>query len=176
MSQGETQTAVSPRAASRTSQGATLFRTAVGSARRRRTPDIERTTMVICRVQDVLLAFPVEQVERVLPRQEVNMHAAERSMPKLTMPERRASAHEVCALHPHAQALPRTLVLRHDAARMLLDVSHVYEVRAIETARIAGAADDAPWTCVVGQFLRDDEPCWVLDLPRLLRAAGQAGA
>lgn len=176
MSQVETHGAVSTSTALRPSQTSTPFRTAVGNARRRRTPDVERSTFVICRVQDVLLAFPVEQVERVVPRQETGTHAAATHLKTLTLPERRASAHEVCALHPHAQALPRTLVLRQDAARMLLDVSHVYEVRAIETARIAGTGDDAPWAFVVGQFPRDDEACWVLDVPRLLRAAEQTRA
>ncbi|WP_291157559.1 chemotaxis protein CheW [Gemmatimonas sp. UBA7669] len=176
MSQVETHGAVATSADSRPSQTSTPFRTAVGNARRRRTPDVERSTFVICRVENVLLAFPVEQVERVVPRQQTSTHAAAAHMPTLTLPERRATAHEVCALHPHAQALPRTLVLRHGAARMLLDVSHVYEVRAIETARVAGAGDDAPWAFVVGQFPRDDEPCWVLDVPRLLRAAETAHA
>jgi chemotaxis signal transduction protein len=158
-----------PNAASSATASATAFRTAVGSARRRRAPDVERSTFVICRVQDQLLAFPVEQVERVVPREQRS--AGTDLVPTVTLPVRRASAHEVCALHPLAQAMPRTLVLRHDAARVMLEVSHVYEVRAIETARIAGAGDDAPWSFVVGQFPRDEEACWVLDVPRLLRTA-----
>jgi len=154
--------------------GVTAFRTAVGSARRRRAPDVERSTFVICRVQDQLLAFPVEQVERVVSR--TRSEAAVESTPALTLPARRSLAHDLCTLHPNAQAMPRSLVLRHEAVRVMLDVSHVYEVRAIETARIAGAGVDAPWSFVVGQFPREDEPCWVLDVPRLLRAAHGASA
>lgn len=176
MSQTDTQGAASTGAALRPSHASSPFRSVVGNARRRRAPDVERSTFVICRVQDVLLAFPVEQVERVVPRRDSSTQTTTTPMPALTLPERRSAAHEVCTLHPHAQALPRTLVLRQDAARLQLDVSHVYEVRAIETARIAGAGDDAPWAFVVGQFPRDDEPCWVLDVPRLLRAAEQAHA
>lgn len=176
MSQTNTQDAISTGAAPRPNHASSPFRSAVGNARRRRAPDVERSTFVICRVQDVLLAFPVEQVERVVPRRDTNTQAAIMSMPTLTLPERRSAAHEVCTLHPHAQALPRTLVLHTEGQRLQLDVSHVYEVRAIETARIAGAGDDAPWAFVVGQFTRDDEPCWVLDVPRLLRAAEPARA
>lgn len=162
------------RGAQNTTAQPTAFRTAVGSARRRRAPDVERSTFVICRVQDQLLAFPVEQVERVVPREQSSTRT--HLVPTVTLPARRAAAHELCALHPHAQAIPRTLVLRHDAARVMLEVSHVYEVRAIETARIAGVGDDAPWSFVVGQFPRDDEACWVLDVPRLLRAADGVSA
>ncbi len=176
MIQVETHSAASTSEVSRPSHTSSPFRTAVGSARRRRTPDVERSTFVICRVQDLVLGFPVEQVERVVARQASGTHSATTSLPTLTLPERRAVAHEVCALHPQAQALPRTLVLRTDDVRMRLDVSHVYEVRAIETARIEGAGDDAPWAFVVGQFRRDDEACWVLDVPRLLRAAEQSRA
>lgn len=174
MSSVESAGAVVANAPARASQTDSPFRTAVGGARRRRAPEVERSTFVICRVQDQLLAFPVEQVERVAPRLDASARAEH--VPTLTLPERRAAAHEACSLHPVAQALPRTLVLRNDGQRMLLDVSHVYEVRAIETARIAAAGDDAPWTFLVGQFVRDEESCWVLDVPRLLRAAERGPA
>lgn len=150
---------------------ASPFRSIAGVARaRRRTPDVERSTFVVCQVAQLAVAFPVEQVERVLPVDAPSAHPTVRL--RVAVTEASAPATQTAG---HVTQMPRKVTLRADAWTANLVVDHVYDVRAIETARVEAPGDAAPMPAVVGQFVRESagqlaRTVWVIDVARLARA------
>jgi chemotaxis signal transduction protein len=145
------------------------------AARRRQRPVVERSTFVVVSIGPSRLAFPVEQVERVVRVGRDDDLGAEATV-----------AHQGRAVRVHclAQRLggettrvdkeSRVLVVRADAVHhepCAVRVDRVHEVVAIETALVQPVAAQAraPFshTAVRGQFEQAASTVWVVDANRL---------
>ncbi|MBL0940647.1 MAG: hypothetical protein IBJ03_17270 [Gemmatimonadaceae bacterium] len=150
------------------SSNSSPFRSLAGVARtRRRAPEVERSTFVVCQIGQFTIAFPVEQVERVLPVDAVSTQTT------LTLPISLAHRAQETVDHD-IEYLARQLTLRADDWSANLVVSHVFEVRAIETALVQAAGDAPPMSFVVGQYVREGlghatRIVWVTDVARIAR-------
>lgn len=153
------------------------FKSTLGvAARRRQRPVVERSTFVIVQVGGAPVAFPVEQVERVLRAvrwSDTVMHEGESVRVRQLATILTTGAGDVS----HGEH--RVLVLRAQrdtAARFAVAAHDVREVFAVETALVAPvtrthAASEAlpPLThpAVRGRFDWRGETVWVLDAARL---------
>lgn len=144
------------------------------AARRRQRPVTERSTFVVASIGGTRVAFPVEQVERVVRP----AAATDAATPSVMHAGRPVPVYDLATLLGEraspVTAASRVLVVRigdERGAPLGVRVAQVYDVFAIDTSLVqpVDAHGECPVThaAVRGRFRQADADVWVIDATRL---------